>query len=93
MSRDDFERCTPSEFYETWRQWHDLTERDMQGEWERTRTLLFGFIQPYTKHGLTAHELLPFPWDKEENSSESHRLSRAEVMERYAAAKKRNGLK
>lgn len=93
MSLDDFERCTPSEFYSTWRQWHDARERESRGSWERTRVLLLGFIQPYTKRSLTAHELLPLPWDKESESNGERGLSKAEILERYAAAKKRNGLK
>ena len=27
MSLDDFERCTPSEFYAAWKQWHEQMER------------------------------------------------------------------
>ena len=47
MSLDDFERCTPSEFYAAWKQWHEQMERMERSSWERTRTLALVYVQPY----------------------------------------------
>ena len=52
MSLDDFERCTPSEFYAAWKQWHEQMERMERSSWERTRTLALVYAQPYSKHAL-----------------------------------------
>lgn len=92
MSLDDFERCTPSEFYAAWKQWHEQMERMERSSWERMRTLALVYVQPYSKHALSAHELLPLPWD-EESKEETSKPDRAETVRRYAAAKQRNGLK
>ena len=93
MSRDDFERCTPSEFYAVWHQWHAQQERMERGSWERTRTLALVYVQPYSKHTLSAHELLPLPWDEESRDESRTKPDSAETARRYAAAKLRNGLK
>ena len=67
MSRDDFERCTPFEFYEAWSRWGQQHRDKERADWERTRMMGMFFIQPYVKGKLTAHDVLPFPWDEDEN--------------------------
>lgn len=93
ISRDDFERCTPVEFYEIWRNWakHD-TDKE-RSSWERTRVLAMCAVQPYIKNKLTAHELLPFPWDEEEKLGQQKEISKEEFYRRFEETKRRNGLK
>ena len=93
MSRDDFERCTPFEFYEVWSRW-GLQHRDNErGAWERVRVMALFFIQPYVKSKLTAHDILPLPWDEEESSGKAEEISKEEFKRRFEEAKRRNGLK
>lgn len=93
MSRDDFERCTPFEFYEVWNRW-GLQHRDNErGAWERVRVMALFFIQPYVKSKLTAHDILPLPWDEEESSGKAEEISKEEFNRRFEEAKRRNGLK
>ena len=64
MSREDFERCTPFEFYKAWERWAEAKRDAERNEWERTRVLALFAIQPYAKNNLQAHDILPFPWDE-----------------------------
>lgn len=50
-------------------------------------------VQPYIKNKLTAHELLPFPWDEEEKVGQRQEISKEEFNRRFEEAKRRNGLK
>ena len=50
------------------------------------------FIQPYVKGKLTAHDVLPLPWD-EEDSAKGEEISKEEFNRRFEEAKRRNGLK
>lgn len=93
MSRDDFERCTPIEFYEVWKRWAEQHRDRERGEWERTRVMATSFIQPYVKGKLTAHDVLPFPWDEEVSRTKSEDISKEEFNRRFEEAKRRNGLK
>lgn len=49
MSREDFERCTPFEFYKAWERWAEAKRDAERNEWERTRVLALFAIQPYAK--------------------------------------------
>lgn len=91
MSRDDFDRCTPSEFYEAWNRWATLHRDGERSSWERARVLAMYIIQPYTKSKLTARDVLPFPWD-DEGEKQAVDISPEERKERFEAAKKRYGL-
>ena len=51
------------------------------------------FIQPYVKGKLTAHDVLPFPWDEDENLTKKEKISKEEFIRRFEEAKQRNGLK
>lgn len=93
MSRDDFERCTPFEFYKVWDQWVILHKEQERSEWERIRIMAMFFIQPYIKEKLTAHDILPLPWDEESDQSAREKISNEEFNRRFEEAKKRNGLK
>lgn len=94
MSRDDFCRCTPCEFHEAWRMWAEHRQDTERGAWERMRMLGLIFIQPLSKKGITAHELLPLPWDEEGKDDKKQKaVSREDFNKRFEAAKKRNHLK
>lgn len=92
MSREDFERCTPFEFYKAWERWAEAKRDAERNEWERTRVLALFAIQPYAKSNLQAHDVLPFPWD-EKLEEKREEVSKDEFNARFEAAKKRYGLK
>ena len=98
MSRDDFERCTPQEFYKTWTHWNELREAELQGEWERLRYMGLFMLQPYSKKRLKVTDVMQFPWEGEENekrrmkNEKSRTLDAEGERERYEAAKKRYGI-
>lgn len=93
MSRDDFERCTPFEFNEVWNRWTERHRDRERGEWERVWVMAMFFIQPYVKGKLTAHDVLPLPWDEEDSRADSGEISKDEFNRRFEEAKRRNGLK
>ncbi len=68
MSRSDFERCTPSEFHQIYRQWSERDTRLYREGWEQTRTLI-GFILPLYRTKEKASDILPFPWDEENKNA------------------------
>lgn len=97
MSRDDFGRCTPSEFYAAYEAWHEMREQADRGDWERARMLCLCTLQPYSKKQLRASDIMQFPWDEAEARASSSRsgekdMSHEEIMERYREAKLRAGL-
>ena len=68
-------------------------ETTSRGAWERVRVMALFFIQPYVKSKLTAHDILPLPWDEEESSGKAEEISKEEFKRRFEEAKRRNGLK
>lgn len=65
MSREDFCRCTPSEFsaiVERWREGRDARSRE---EWERGRFIASVMLAPWSKRGVTPRDIYIFPWEKE----------------------------
>lgn len=78
LSFDDFCRCTPEEFNETCKAYQHQRESDYKDGWEQTRTLATISVQPYAKRRLTAHSLLPFPWDDRRDRDEKKEIVSAE---------------
>lgn len=68
MSRNDFERCVPSEFIRIYESWAENETRLSREGWERIRTLA-AFIIPVYRPKKTIQQLLPFPWDKKEKAT------------------------
>ena len=64
MSRDDFERCTPSEFSRIYECFAERENRLLREGWEQTRTLV-SFLLPIYNTKKTAKQLLPFSWDED----------------------------
>lgn len=93
MSREDFERCTPSEFYKAWERWAETRRDAERSAWERTRVSALFALQPYAKGTLRPHEFLPLPWDEEQSPEEREEVSKEEFNARFEAAKQRFGLK
>ena len=96
MSRDDFCRCTPSEFRLTWEAWSEREERRERSAWERARMECLCMLQPYSKNKLRAQDVMVFPWEKEDDGAakaDRPELSREEMMERYREAMRRRGLR
>lgn len=85
MRLDDFSRCTPVEFSEIARAWHDIEERRERGDWERSRMQCICMMQPYSKKKLQPEDVMRFSWDKEKEDD----LSKDEIMQRFQAAKKK----
>ncbi len=93
MSRDDFCRCTPSEFYAAWDAWSESRIRTERGMWERARMQALCTLQPYASKKLYAKDIMQFPWDKEDEKTEApSEISREEIMERYRKARERRGM-
>lgn len=92
MSMDDFCRCTPSEFHEVYASWLEDSERRERGMWERMRMECLCMLQPHSKHGLSAHDVMVFPWDDVKKRKKDVALSHDELMARYREAKRRVGL-
>ena len=88
----DFERCTPSEFNAVFDVWNNWQEKLEQGKWERVRMSSLCSLQPYSKKRLSASDIMEFPWEKKEKTT-ADTTSREEMLERFAEAKKRYGLK
>lgn len=93
MSMDDFCRCTPSEFHEVYVCWHDHSERLDREMWERSRMECLCMLQPHSKQGLSAQDVMVFPWDDVKKRNNGVELSHDELMARYREAKRRVGLK
>lgn len=92
MSVEDFERCTPSEFTEIGKIWLEREEYTNKRTWEQTRLIGYSSLRPYLKPGVTAEQIFPLSWDgKKENTA--NEISKEEFKARYAAAKKKWGLK
>ena len=65
MSLEDFEQCTPSEFYAIYEQWKTKQEREHRDRWERARMIAAAAVQPHLTKVCTALELFPLSWDVE----------------------------
>lgn len=79
MSRDDFERSTPSEFSRIYESWADRETRLTRDAWERTRTLV-AFILPVYRSKKSAKQLLPLLWDHEKENAAPKGSSSKERM-------------
>ena len=79
MSRDDFERSTPSEFSRIYESWADRETRLTRDAWERTRTLV-AFTLPVYRSKKSAKQLLPFSWDHEKENAAPKGSSSKERM-------------
>lgn len=69
MSYRDFCRMTPDEFEAVCRAHRDESERLSRERWEVMRMEASIMIQPHVRQKLTPRRLLPFPWEKEEQSA------------------------
>lgn len=97
MSRNDFCRCTPSEFYEAYGAWNEMQAQRERGAWERMRMQCLCSLQPYSKNKLSVQDIMRFPWEtsgSEEGRGKSEEsLGHEEVMARYREAKRKAGLR
>lgn len=72
MSRDEFERCAPSEFSRIHDYWTEREARLFREGWEQTRVLVSLLLPQYnylTKSRKNAKQMLPFPWDEDNKES------------------------
>ena len=92
MSRADFCRMSPAEFYYVSRAHREEQERLSRERWEIMRLEAAILIQPHVKNRITPKKLLPFPWEKsKENEVSDEGLSFAERKRRAEEALKRFG--
>ena len=95
MSRDDFCRCTPSEFRAVYVEWHEFQDVLRRERWERMRMECLCTLLPYSKKMQYASDIMSFPWDKvvhEREKKKKKAPSHAEIMERYREAKAKRGM-
>ncbi len=96
MGLDDFERCTPSEFWQIHGAWQECFCNTQRGSWERVRMMCLCMLQPYSKKPLKASDVMVFPWDTEvekPGSCECRRdESREELLAMLEMVKKERGL-
>lgn len=98
MSFDDFERCTPSEFWQVYTMWQERIVGEQRGGWERARMMCLCILQPYSKEVLKARDIMVFPWDSENEGSSDldnrspRQESRADLLALMEAVKKERGL-
>ncbi len=79
---DDFCRLSAEEFRAVCKSYSEKEESHLHGEWERMRLLATITIQPHVKGKVTAHRLLPLPWDKNP-FSEVSAVSKEESKARF----------
>lgn len=95
ISREDFCRCTPSEFYAAYEAWSEMRQLEDRGRWERMRMQCVCSLQPYSKKRLTARDVMQFPWEEKGEAGSAKAeppLSREELLARYRKARERAGL-
>lgn len=63
MSLMDFDLCTPHEFEEIFRNWHDERDRAIRDSWEQTRMLASVLLQPWSSKRLSPEDVMTFGWD------------------------------
>ena len=63
MSLMDFDLCTPHEFEEIFRNWHEERERAIRDSWEQTRMLAAVLLQPWSGKKLSPEDVMTFGWD------------------------------
>lgn len=84
MSLDDFERCSPSEFSRIYECWAKRETRRYREGWEQVRTLV-SFIIPIFKTKKKVSQVLPFPWDHENENAAPKGSSSIERMKEILA--------
>lgn len=82
MSYHDFALVTPSEFQEAVKAKHEWQAECDKAAWERMRILASIAVQPHIKKRLTPQELLPLPWDNEQEKPPTVVLSKQETADR-----------
>lgn len=88
MGRDEFERCTPSEFSRIHGSWAEREYRLSREAWERTRVIASFLIPQYnylTKSRKSAKQMLPFPWDDDNEKAAPKGGSSVERMSEILA--------
>ena len=83
----------------TWEAFQRREQMADRAAWERIRMLALCTLQPHTSRRLTPHDVMSFPWDKENakaasqaQNAEDAAMTRNELMERYRKALRERGL-
>ena len=84
LSRADFCRMSPLEFYYISKAHREEQERLSRERWEIMRMEAFIIIQPHVKKGLTPKKLLPFPWEQSNGSTNAEEKMTLEERKRRA---------
>lgn len=84
MSRADFCRMSPLEFYHVSKAHREEQERLSRERWEIMRMEALIMIQPHIKDRITPKKLLPFPWDKTNGRTNTEETMTLEDRKRRA---------
>lgn len=88
---DDFERCTPPQFFAIHEAWQRHTTQLWQADWERTRQLCTCMLQPHASRQLRPEDVMRFPWEHSPEQ-DAPLLTPEEREARYRNALDRYGL-
>lgn len=83
MSLDEFCGYYFDEFEAICKAWAEREENLRRDRWERTRMLASITIQPHITKRITPHQLMPLPWDKEEERHDAPKISAEEQKKRF----------
>ena len=90
MSLDDFERCTPSEFYKIYEVWNQTRESKEHSAWERARIICVSVLSPYSEKKIRPKDVMVFPWERQSEGKEEFDVE--DERRRYEAALRRYGI-
>ena len=83
-----FYNLTPRQFINIQKGWSDRRDAESKERMIYTRRLMFAFLQPYAKKGLTEQSLWPFDWENEKQLERSEEESEAMAKELEATIKR-----
>jgi hypothetical protein len=90
LSYNDFCNATPEEYASICEAYSEQREAEYKDGWERARMIATVLIQPHTRKKVTAHNVCPFPWDKESKRKAAYKpVSPEEAKARFEALLKR----
>tara|TARA_R100000541_G_scaffold57257_1_gene67189 strand:+ start:190 stop:480 length:291 start_codon:yes stop_codon:yes gene_type:complete len=89
LSYNELYSSTPRSFNNRLNGFKKHQEQMSQNQWEQTRIILMGCLQPHSKKNLKPKDVLPLPWDekykpKKEIATKEHIQK---VLEKYEKIK------
>lgn len=91
QSFDDFCKLTPTEFEGVYKVYVGQREAQYKDDWTRMRMLATIVIQPHVKKRITPQALMPFPWEKRNDTREETKpLTAEECRKRFERVKEKS---